>query len=87
MTDEEEALCKEFRMERGALTDAVARAARVLPTRTPVPVLGGLLLEAADGRLRVSGLDFEASARVEVAARTVRAGQVLVMGRRLLDIC
>ncbi|MER5363598.1 DNA polymerase III subunit beta [Streptomyces sp. NPDC002785] len=77
----------EFRIERSALTDAVAWAARVLPTRSPVPVLGGLLLEAADGRLRISGLDYEASARIEVEAETVRAGRVLVMGRRLLDVC
>ncbi|MFJ2266737.1 DNA polymerase III subunit beta [Streptomyces sp. NPDC087849] len=77
----------EFRIERSALTDAVAWAARVLPTRSPVPVLGGLLLEAADGRLRISGLDYEASACIEVEAETVRAGKVLVMGRRLLDVC
>lgn len=77
----------EFLIERGELTDAVAWAARVLPTRSPVPVLGGLLLEAADGRLSISGLDYEASARIEVAARTERPGKVLVMGRRLLDVC
>ncbi|WP_405714161.1 MULTISPECIES: DNA polymerase III subunit beta [unclassified Streptomyces] len=77
----------EFRIERSTLTDAVAWAARVLPTRSPVPVLGGLLLEAADGRLSISGLDYEASARIEVEAETVRAGKVLVMGRRLLDVC
>ncbi|WUE01586.1 hypothetical protein OG951_19945 [Streptomyces anulatus] len=34
----------EFRIERSALTDAVSWAARVLPVRSPVPVLGGLLL-------------------------------------------
>lgn len=77
----------EFRIERGRLADAVAWAARVLPTRSPVPVLGGLLLEAADGRLGISGLDYEASARIEVDAETVRPGKVLVMGRRLLDVC
>ncbi|MET7646399.1 DNA polymerase III subunit beta [Streptomyces sp. NPDC005426] len=77
----------EFRIERGELADAVAWAARVLPTRSPVPVLGGLLLDAADGRLRISGLDYEASARIEVPAETVRPGRVLVMGRRLLDVC
>ncbi|WEH37555.1 DNA polymerase III subunit beta [Streptomyces sp. AM 4-1-1] len=77
----------EFRIERSALTDAVAWAARVLPTRSPVPVLGGLLLEADGGSLRISGLDYEASACVEVEAETARAGKVLVMGRRLLDIC
>ncbi|MFD4855754.1 DNA polymerase III subunit beta [Streptomyces atratus] len=77
----------EFRIERSALTDAVAWAARVLPTRSPVPVLGGLLLEASDGRLVISGLDYEASACIEVEAETVRAGKALVMGRRLLDVC
>ncbi|MFJ9689119.1 DNA polymerase III subunit beta [Streptomyces bacillaris] len=78
----------EFRIERSALAEAVAWAARVLPVRSPVPVLGGLLLDAEGGRLRVSGLDYEASARIEVAdAEILRPGKVLVMGRRLLDIC
>ncbi|WP_328887875.1 DNA polymerase III subunit beta [Streptomyces sp. NBC_00316] len=78
----------EFRIERSALTDAVAWAARVLPTRSPVPVLGGLRLEAdSGGRLRISGLDYEASACIEVEAETVRAGTALVMGKRLLDVC
>ncbi|MEU9995202.1 DNA polymerase III subunit beta [Streptomyces sp. NPDC050848] len=77
----------EFRIDSSELTDAVAWAARVLPARSPVPVLGGLLLEARDGGLRVSGLDYEASARIEVEAETVRVGRALVLGRRLLDIC
>ncbi|MGW5422847.1 DNA polymerase III subunit beta [Streptomyces sp. NPDC003943] len=77
----------EFRIDSGVLTEAVAWAARVLPARSPVPVLGGLLLEVADGRLRVSGLDYEASARIEVAADILREGRALVLGRRLLDIC
>ncbi|BAG20226.1 MULTISPECIES: DNA polymerase III subunit beta [Streptomyces] len=83
----------EFRIERSALTDAVSWAARVLPVRSPVPVLGGLLLDTEGGgrgeggSLRISGLDYEASARVDVDAEVVRPGKVLVMGRRLLDIC
>lgn len=78
----------EFRIERSALAEAVAWAARVLPVRSPVPVLGGLLLDAEGGRLRVSGLDYEASARIDVEATEIlRPGKVLVMGRRLLDIC
>ncbi|MFF9475306.1 DNA polymerase III subunit beta [Streptomyces roseolus] len=78
----------EIRIDSAVLTDAVAWAARVLPARSPMPVLGGLLLEAGeDGTLSVSGLDHEASARVAVEAETVVAGRVLVLGRRLLDIC
>ncbi|MFJ4873553.1 DNA polymerase III subunit beta [Streptomyces sp. NPDC088757] len=77
----------EFRIDSAVLTDAVARAARVLPARSPMPVLGGLLLEATEDGLRVSGLDHEATARIEVEAETVAGGRALVLGRRLLDIC
>ncbi|MEU6087636.1 DNA polymerase III subunit beta [Streptomyces sp. NPDC047085] len=77
----------EFRIERGDLAEAVAWAARALPARTPVPVLGGLLLTAEAGRLTVSGFDFETAARVETDAEVAVAGRVLVLGRRLLDIC
>ncbi|MEV6028744.1 DNA polymerase III subunit beta [Streptomyces sp. NPDC052036] len=77
----------EFRIDRRDLAEAVAWAGRVLPARTPVPVLGGLLLEATAGRLTVSGFDFETAARIETGAETATDGQVLVLGRRLLDIC
>ncbi|MFI7297156.1 DNA polymerase III subunit beta [Streptomyces sp. NPDC050121] len=77
----------EFRIDRGDLVEAVGWAARALPARTPVPVLGGLLLDAAAGRLSVSGFDFETAARIETDAEVGGDGQVLVLGRRLLDIC
>lgn len=77
----------EFRIARGELAEAVGRAARALPARTPVPVLGGLLLTAEEGRLTVSGSDFETTARVRTGAEVGAAGRVLVLGRRLLDIC
>ncbi len=77
----------EFRIQRGVLVDAVTAAARSLPARSPVPVLGGLLLTAGEGLLRISGFDYEVAATVEVPAETVTPGQVLVLGRRLLDVC
>jgi DNA polymerase-3 subunit beta len=77
----------EFRIDRGDLVEAVGWAARALPARTPVPVLGGLVLEASAGALSVSGFDFETAARIEADAEVGAAGRVLVLGRRLLDIC
>ncbi|MDK1343232.1 DNA polymerase III subunit beta [Streptomyces sp. 378] len=77
----------EFRTDRTQFADAVGRAARALPGRTPVPVLGGLLLEADSGRLTVTGFDFEATVRVEADAQVTAPGRVLVPGRRLLDVC
>ena len=60
----------DFRIERGGLVEAVTWAARSLPVRSAVPVLGGLLLDVGEGRLRISGFDYEASASIEVAARS-----------------
>lgn len=77
----------DFRVDRTEFADAVGRAARALPGRTPVPVLGGLLLEADAGRLAVTGFDFEAAVRVEADAEVAAPGRVLVLGRRLLDVC
>jgi DNA polymerase-3 subunit beta len=76
-----------FRVERDAFADAVAFVARSLPSRAPVPILGGVLLDAADeGTLTVSGFDYEVSARVEVAAMIGDGGRALVSGRLLADI-
>jgi DNA polymerase-3 subunit beta len=79
-----------FRVERDALADGVAWVARSLPARPPVPVLGGVLLEArsgADGEaLVVSGFDYEVSARVEIDAQIGEADRALVSGRLLADI-
>lgn len=79
-----------FRVERDVLADAAAWVARSLPSRPPVPVLGGVLIEATSGaggeRLGVSGFDYETSARVELDATIGDPGRVLVSGRLLADI-
>lgn len=75
-----------FRVERDVLADAVAWVARSLPTRPPVPVLAGLLIEADDHTLTLSGFDYEVSARVQVPADIGSPGRALVSGRLLADI-
>jgi DNA polymerase-3 subunit beta len=75
-----------FRVERDALADAVAWTARSLPARPAVPVLGGVLLEVADGTLTVSGFDYEVSTQVEVDVHASTDGRALVSGRLLAEI-
>jgi DNA polymerase-3 subunit beta len=79
-----------FRVERDVLADAAAWVARSLPARPPVPVLGGVLIDAGAGedadRLTVSGFDYETSARVELDATIGDPGTLLVSGRLLADI-
>lgn len=76
-----------FRVERDVLAEAVTWTARGLPTRPPVPVLAGVLIDAdPSGTLTLSAFDYEVSARITVAADVSEGGQVLVLGRLLADI-
>jgi len=76
-----------FRVERDVLAEAVTWAARGLPSRPPVPVLAGVLIEASDeGTITLSAFDYEVSAKITVAAEVSEAGTVLVLGRLLADI-
>ncbi len=76
-----------FRIERDALADAVAWAARSLPVRPSVPVLAGLLIEAGQDGLVLSSFDYETSARATLNAEVADEGTALVSGRLLADIC
>jgi DNA polymerase III subunit beta len=75
-----------FTLGRDALGDAVAFASRALPSRPVVPLLSGLLLEAAAGSLTLSCFDYEVSARVRVDADVADPGSALVPGRLLAEI-
>jgi DNA polymerase-3 subunit beta len=75
-----------FRVERDALADAVAWTAKSLPNRPSVPVLAGVMLRVADGRLHVSGFDYEVSSQVSVEVQADADGAALVSGRLLAEI-
>ncbi len=75
-----------YRVERDALAEAVTWAARALPVRPVIPVLGGLLLRADEDGLTISCFDYEVSARMRVAADVAEPGAVLVPGRLLVEI-
>ncbi|HZP14410.1 MAG TPA: DNA polymerase III subunit beta, partial [Nocardioides sp.] len=75
-----------FRVDRDVFADAVAWAARTLPTRPgSQPVLAGLMITAGDG-LILSSFDYETSARATLNADVIEEGTVLVPGRMLADI-
>jgi DNA polymerase III subunit beta len=75
-----------FRVERDALADAVAWTAKSLPSRPSVPVLAGVMLRVIDGRLQVSGFDYEVSSQVTVEVQADADGAALVSGRLLAEI-
>ena len=75
-----------FMVERDALAEAVAWIARSLPSRPVLPVLSGLLLQAAADGLTLSCFDYEVSARISIDADVTEPGTALVPGRLLAEI-
>jgi DNA polymerase-3 subunit beta len=74
------------RVERDLLADSMAWVARSLPSRPSVPILAGLLVEAEDGQLVLSGFDYETSARVTVPAQVADPGRCIISGRLAAEI-
>jgi len=75
-----------FVVERDALAEAVAWVARSLPSRPVLPILSGLLLQAAPDGLTLSCFDYEVSARIGLDADVAEPGTALVPGRLLAEI-
>lgn len=71
----------EIQVDRDMLNDALGRARRVLPTRAAIPVMQGILCEAAGETLTVTGGDVDVSVRVETEAEVVEGGDVVVPGK------
>ena len=75
-----------LRIERDALADAVAWAARTLPNRPPNPVLSGVLLVATEARVTLSSTDQAVASQVTLEADIDEPGEAVVSGRLLADI-
>ena len=75
-----------IQIDSAVLADAVAWVARSLPNRPSVPILGGLLVEAAGDAVVLSSFDYETSARMTVPAEVFDEGTTLVSGRMFAEI-
>ncbi|AIC46835.1 DNA polymerase III subunit beta [Rhodoluna lacicola] len=75
-----------FQVNKDVLSEAVSFAVRLLPQRTTLPILGGILIEADANALRLSVFDYEVSAQAEIVAKVEESGRVLVSGRLLSEI-
>ena len=72
-----------IRANREQIADALGRAQRAVGSRSSLPVLQGLLCEASDGRLAVTGTDLEVTVRSEIEADVEEWGKAVVPGRLL----
>lgn len=75
-----------FSVNRDVFSEAVSFAVKLLPQRTTLPILSGVLIEATDEGLTLSSFDYEVSAQTKISAQVDEAGTILVSGRLLADI-
>ena len=72
-----------FRCEREILADALTTAGRAATNRSgTLPVLSGVRLDVADGRLTVTGTDLELTIRLSVPVHVDKEGSAVVPARR-----
>ena len=71
---------------RSELAAALAVVARAVSSRGAVQVLGGIRLQAEDGRLTLAATDMEISLRASIAGDTAGDAAVVVPGRLLADL-
>jgi len=75
-----------FQVNRDVFSEAVSFAVKLLPQRTTLPILSGILIATTDSGLTLSSFDYEVSAQTEIAAQVDEPGKILVSGRLLADI-
>ena len=75
-----------FQVNRDVFSEAVSFAVKLLPQRTTLPILSGVLIDATDAGLTLSSFDYEVSAQTSITAEVEEAGKILVSGRLLADI-
>jgi DNA polymerase III subunit beta len=75
-----------FSAERTALLSELQLVTRAASTRSAIPALGGVLLNAEDGSLSLAATDTEMALTSKTTANIEQPGSVLLPARLLLDV-
>jgi len=75
-----------FTVDAKPLAAAVAWAARRIPPRPAMPILGGALIDTTTGVLIVAGFDLDVCATAFTSVTSVQPGRALVSGRLLAEL-
>ncbi|WP_301114407.1 DNA polymerase III subunit beta [Microbacterium sp.] len=75
-----------FQVNRDVFSEAVSFAVKLLPQRTTLPILSGILIQANADGLVLSSFDYEVSSQTEIQADVEEPGTILVSGRLLAEI-
>ena len=76
----------ELTIQQGDLAFAVARALGSVSSKSPLPLLSCVLIEAEKGGLRVTGTDLDVTTSVRVACTVSSPGKVAVSARHFHEV-
>ena len=71
---------------RQNLHHGLAAVSASIPTKTTLPVLSNILIEAGEDGVRMSGTDLDVAVRVTAPADVVEGGTITVPGKKLQEI-
>jgi len=75
-----------FTITRENLLQGLGAVAGSIPTRTTLPVLSNILIEAEEGAVRMSGTDLDTSVSVRVPAEVAEPGAITAPAKKLQEI-
>ncbi len=75
-----------LKVSRDAIIAALNKVQSIVSTRTTLPILSNILLEAADGQLKITATDLEVSVVTTVDAEVKTAGATTLPARRTFSI-
>jgi DNA polymerase-3 subunit beta len=75
-----------FTITRENLQQGLGAVAGSIPTRTTLPVLSNILIEAEDGAVRMSGTDLDTAVSVRVPAEVAEPGAITAPAKKLQEI-
>jgi DNA polymerase-3 subunit beta len=71
---------------RDSLHSGMGAVSATIPTKTTLPVLSNILLNARDGKLTLSGTDLDISVSVSIDAEVEKEGSVTVPAKKFAEI-
>lgn len=75
-----------FTVSQSSLAKALSVVSKGIATHSTIPVLGGILMRAANGTLEMQATDLDTSIRHKIAANVEEEGETVISGRMLSNI-
>lgn len=76
----------QFTIGQSELLDALSAVSNIVPARTPLPIIGNVLVETGDDELALSSTDLDLSVTIRAPASVERDGRVTLPARKLTDM-